>query len=476
MRFPSSATPFRLADLFIPEDLRRSVADHRRARSYVTTLLFGPPLALLPWLALGFFEPQTGILYWLTTAGFLVFYACPVALRLTGRFSLVTAVSIIHATFLLFLGVSQYDGVDSPFLLWLGILPLLAAFYVPDQRMRGATLGGIAVLALAFFASQLGGYRLDQHMLGSALDPLGMVTRFCVGIFVWTMSTYYAGVASMQQTALEHEIEGHRDAEVKLRHAMEQAARAHSLEAQLHHSQRLEALGTLAGGIAHEMNNALVPAVALTQIVARKFPEGSRERRNLETVLTGAERSRDLVKRILAVSRAEEQRPRERFDLAVILAETLRMAGASLPAPVRLEQEIPGTAIIEGDPTQLHQVILNLVTNAAQAIGDTAGTIAVRLSPAPGGGWLLSVADTGCGMDEATRARIFEPFFTTKADGRGTGLGLAVVQGVVREHGGDISVESAPGRGSRFDIRLPMRGVEPMSTVADTAAGAVNET
>jgi PAS domain S-box-containing protein len=229
-----------------------------------------------------------------------------------------------------------------------------------------------------------------------------------------------------------------------------------ALETQLQHAQRLEALGTLSGGAAHEINNALVPVIALTKLVAGKLAEDSRERRNLGLVVTGAERARDLLKQILAFSRKAERR-RESFDLAVVVQEALSMMRATAPATIRIEERIAPVPTLAGDPNQLHQIVVNIVTNAVHAIGDGMGTISVALAPDADGAHLrLSVTDTGCGMDEATKARIFEPFFTTKDVGKGTGLGLGVVHGIVEDHGGRIEVESAPGRGTRFDIVLPL--------------------
>jgi PAS domain S-box-containing protein len=233
-------------------------------------------------------------------------------------------------------------------------------------------------------------------------------------------------------------------------------------QAQLHHSQRLEALGMLAGGVAHELNNALVPVMALTKLVAGKLPDGSRERRNLDIVLLGAERSRDLVKKILAFSRREhEERRRESVDVGAVLQQALHLMRATLPASIRVEEEIAPTAPVAGDPNQLHQLIVNVMTNGAQAIGEAMGTIIVRLAPDSGGTQLrLSVIDTGCGMDDRTKSRIFEPFFTTKEVGRGTGLGLAVVHGMVKDHGGRIEVHSAPGQGTRVDVFLPVEAAD----------------
>jgi signal transduction histidine kinase len=240
-------------------------------------------------------------------------------------------------------------------------------------------------------------------------------------------------------------------------------AERRALERQVHHAQRLEALGTLAGGAAHEINNALVPVIALTKMMAVKQSEGSRERRNLDIILIGAERSRDLVKHILAFSRKEEaERPQgQSIDVGAVLGDTLKLMRATIPTSIRLEAEIAPVPAITGDPGQLRQVIVNLMTNAAHAIGQAQGTIRVSLRLEADGAQLrLSVEDTGCGMDEATAARVFDPFFTTKPPGEGTGLGLSVVHGIIKAHGGRVEVKSAPGQGSRFDIFLPVTPVQ----------------
>ena len=239
----------------------------------------------------------------------------------------------------------------------------------------------------------------------------------------------------------------------------------------LQHSQKLETLGTLASGVAHDLNNTLVPILALAKMVAKRLPDSSRDRQNLTTIIQAGERARDLVKQILAFSR-KEAATRERIDLAELGREALRMLRASVPSTIRIEQNIVAVPALFADAGQLHQVVTNLVTNAAHAIGDKIGAITVAIAPAPGtqisqateqpcvSAVRLSVSDTGCGIDSATLARIFEPFFTTKAVGEGTGLGLSMVQGIVTQHGGILTVESTPGEGTRFDIYLPALAAE----------------
>jgi signal transduction histidine kinase len=237
-----------------------------------------------------------------------------------------------------------------------------------------------------------------------------------------------------------------------------------SLEMQLHHAQKIEAMGTLAGGMAHDLNNAMVPLLALTKLAVRALPEGSRERRRLELVQRGAERASEVAAQMLAFSR-EENVDTSTIDLPAVLREAMELLRASLPATIRLQTHISPVPPVVANAGQLAQVIVNLVTNASQAIGGEMGVIDVSLGPAspPGrtaggkqGPWVrLAVSDTGCGMSDATRQRIFEPFFTTKEVGQGTGLGLSVVHGIVAAHGGTIEVSSRPGDGSRFDIFLP---------------------
>jgi signal transduction histidine kinase len=233
------------------------------------------------------------------------------------------------------------------------------------------------------------------------------------------------------------------------------------LEAHLQHTQRVEALGTLAGGVAHDLNNSLVPILALANLLRRKFDDGP-ERRNLELILQGASRARDLVKQILAFSRKDALK-HELFDLAATIREALRMLRASIPSSIRLESELEPVPPLLGDSGQLYQVVVNLITNAAQAIGEQPGTIHVGLREEGVDGaerLHLSVHDNGCGIPPEVLERIFEPFFTTKEVGKGTGLGLSVVHGIITAHHGKITVASRPGEGSTFHIHLPVSAAD----------------
>ena len=255
--------------------------------------------------------------------------------------------------------------------------------------------------------------------------------------------------------------------------------RQKELERQLLHSQKLEALGTLAGGVAHDLNNTLVPIVALSKLMLHDLPKDNPTRGDLEVVVRASERARDLVKQILAFSRKQDL-VKQDVDLAKVVREALQMLRASLPSTIEIIEQIGEVSLVFGDAGELHQVIINLVTNAAQAIGGEVGRIRVRLyqtSPQQssagtesGSRVCLAISDTGHGMDQATIERIFEPFFTTKGVGEGSGLGLAVVHGILTRHGGNIAVCSEPGEGSEFTFSLPAVSQQHTAAPFDTIA------
>ena len=258
-------------------------------------------------------------------------------------------------------------------------------------------------------------------------------------------------------------------------------AREKELQRQLLHSQKLEALGTLAGGVAHDLNNTLVPILALSKLAVEALPEGSGLHDDILTIYRASERARDLVKQILAFSR-KQNAAKQHVDLARVTRDALQMLRATLPATIQIADQILEVPRVLGDPGEMHQVIINLVTNAGHAIGSSLGKITVRLWGAAerepslageaGSVVCLSVGDTGCGMDQATLDRIFEPFFTTKSVGEGTGLGLSVVHGIVTRHGGRIEVRSTPGEGSKFTVALPAVGRSQTTADFETAAAA----
>ncbi len=264
-----------------------------------------------------------------------------------------------------------------------------------------------------------------------------------------------------------------RQASVALsRRRAEEALR--ETEQHLRQSQKMEAIGILAGGIAHDFNNVLSAIIGYTDLARSKVEPDSPVHRNLMHVLTAARRAAALVRQILTFSR-HNQSERKPLDMALVVKEALKLLRPSLPATIEINSEVrTGLGCVEADPTQIHQVLMNLCTNAAYAMRGKHGTLSVALKRAalsqqdaasfhsllPNDYIVLSVTDTGAGMDEQTKQRIFDPFFTTKPQGEGTGMGLAVVHGIVHGHGGEVRVESHPGQGSRFDVYLPVVGAE----------------
>jgi PAS domain S-box-containing protein len=242
-----------------------------------------------------------------------------------------------------------------------------------------------------------------------------------------------------------------------------------ALETQLAHTQRIEAIGTLAGGIAHDFNNILSAIIGYTELALYVSKDEEKRRKQMLEVLKAGQRAKDLVRQILSFSRHtdEEKKP---IELAPVIKEAVKMLRASLPATIQIVQDFKGDPdIVLADPTRIHQIVLNLCTNAHHAMLRSGGVLTLRLRSVQLNGAKLrsypelregkylvfTVSDTGHGMDRSIMERIFEPYFTTKEKGMGTGLGLAVVHGIVKGYGGAIRVKSTPGKGTTFDILLP---------------------
>ncbi len=242
------------------------------------------------------------------------------------------------------------------------------------------------------------------------------------------------------------------------------------LQTQLQQAQKMEAIGTLAGGIAHDFNNILAAILGYSELALLDIREESPAHMNLQEAIKASHRGKDLVKRILAFSRQDEQR-KKALNISDVVGETLKMVRALIPASIELKTRIDAqVGTVEADPTQIHQVILNLCTNAAHAIGEIGGLIVVSLERVglmeapervhseltPGAYARLTVADSGAGIPADLLGKIFEPYFTTKDSGQGTGIGLAVAHGIIKNHGGVVTAASQVGEGSTFSVYLPI--------------------
>ncbi len=241
------------------------------------------------------------------------------------------------------------------------------------------------------------------------------------------------------------------------------------LENRFRQAQKMEAIGTLAGGIAHDFNNILSAIVGYTEIALMDAVKDSELQTSLHQVLKAGSRAKSLVTQILAFSRQSEIEPKP-VKVTSIATEALKLLRASLPSSIEIRQDLQSNSAVMADPTHIHQILMNLCTNAGQAMQKKGGILNVLLTEvsldvelaaqypetAPGTFLKLSVGDTGHGMAPEIQERIFDPFFTTKEKSKGTGMGLSVVHGIVQGYGGAISVSSDPGKGSTFNIFLPV--------------------
>ncbi|MEN8141210.1 MAG: ATP-binding protein [Thermodesulfobacteriota bacterium] len=240
------------------------------------------------------------------------------------------------------------------------------------------------------------------------------------------------------------------------------------LEEQIAQSQKMEAMGTLAGGIAHDFNNILTGIIGFSELALLNDDCQGGLRQHIEEVLKGAHRAKELVRQILAFSRKSEHEKKP-LQVAKVVKEALQLLRSTIPSSVKIEQDIGCDRFAKADPVQILQVVMNLCTNAAHAMEENGGILRVALSEqevdgqgpgtkalAPGPYIRLAVQDNGRGMDGATLEKIFDPYFTTKEAGKGTGLGMAVVHGIVQSHQGDIFVHSEPGLGTSFQVYLPI--------------------
>jgi len=240
-------------------------------------------------------------------------------------------------------------------------------------------------------------------------------------------------------------------------------------EEKLLQSQKMDSIGTLAGGIAHDFNNILFALIGHTELLLNDFPDDGSTRDSLKAIYSSSLRARDLVKQILTFAR-QEKGELMMMKLQPIVKEALKLIRSTIPTTIVMHQSIQSDCgVVVADPTQIHQIFMNLATNAYHAMEENGGELTVtlkevqlgaeeRIDPdmTPGAYACLSVADTGKGMHKGVMDRMFEPFFTTKAQGKGTGLGMAVVHGIVKRLKGAIQVHSEPGRGTQIQVYLPV--------------------
>ncbi len=332
---------------------------------------------------------------------------------------------------------------------WLLATPLLATVLF-GRREGSWTIAAVVAIAI--------GYGVTLSTVGTT--PLVEAVSVGYDVTSWSatagslvfLAVLLVGAMGALQVGMATYAERVRSANVQLAAALLERER---LEATLVATAKARALGSLAAGIAHDLNNLLVP-ITVAGTAARDASHDRRQRDRLDLVLSAADRARLLARRVLAFS--DEGAPERRaVAVAPLVQDVVELVRASIPTGVAVLADVDGDAgDVVADPGEVQQVVMNLCTNAVRALTGTVGTLSVRLQrPTPRGPIVLEVADDGAGMDADTLTHAFEPYFTTHRDGDGTGLGLAIVRHLVDTLGGTITLESTPGRGTRCVVRLP---------------------
>ena len=308
-------------------------------------------------------------------------------------------------------------------------------------------------------------------MLGSVVIPL-IVAPVIISLFIITIKELRKSRMELDQKVAQRT----RELEDTYAQLRQEVMERKEIEKKLLHAHKMEAIGTLAGGIAHDFNNILSTILGYAQIAKHDAPPGSSFADDLDKVLIAANRAKDLVTQILAFSRQSNV---ERIPMKVqtLLKEALKMLRPSIPTTIKIKQDIdPDSKTIVADPTQVHQIIMNLCTNAYHAMEETGGLLSIELKTSvidteaqcmelqinPGEYVELSVRDTGSGIESDVIGKIFDPYFTTKEAGKGTGMGLAITYGIITDYGGTITVESVLGEGTTFHVFFPAADQESL--------------
>lgn len=312
-----------------------------------------------------------------------------------------------------------------------------------------------------------------------ALEVIDGAVKGNFEFFQWRHCRYDGSLFDAEVSLTRFDINGEPHVLVLIRditEKLETEKKIKAMENQLAQSQKMEAIGTLAGGIAHDFNNILSAVLGYTDLLKMSLPDDTKEFDYTAQIYQAGNRAKELVNQILAFSRQTKHELKP-VEIEIILKEVIKLLRSSLPSTIEIKQSIQGRSLIMGDPTRIHQILMNLCTNAAHAMQEKGGTLSIELKTIelsevlvshkitlkPGTYVQLCVSDTGHGIPPELRDRVFDPFFSTKERGQGTGMGLSVVHGIVESYKGAVSVSSERGNGSTFKILLPAieRRTEP---------------
>jgi signal transduction histidine kinase/ActR/RegA family two-component response regulator len=476
---------------FINDLVRKSISQIRVALilSSFFYALFGILDAIVaPELKLPLWTVRFGIV----CPTFLIIYLCTFSQRIIRYMqTLMMAAALIAGLGIVYMTMIGNALIMSTYYAGLMLVLMFSYSFVWMRFIRSTLCGWIIIIVYMITASWKSGLPLEIFANNAffcvSANLIGMA--MCYAFEYYNRRDYYLRHLLNQQhqevEAAKNELEERvSERTVMLATANEELRReveAHQrlawekqvLEGQLRHAQKMEAIGTLAGGIAHDFNNILAAIMGHCELSMMQLTDRKEAEASLMEVLNASHRAKDLVGQILAFSRQGESELKP-LQISIIMKEAMRLIKATLPATITIKQNIRATqSIVVADATQIHQIVINLCTNAAHAMESNGGTLTVALDDADinpqqdqetaaypnqletGKYVCLSVTDSGHGIPEYLMERIFDPYFTTKAKGVGTGLGLAVVRGIVQNHGGIIDVKSRSDQGTEFRVYLP---------------------
>jgi signal transduction histidine kinase len=450
------STIYHAIDWFIPASLRTDAATLGRARIFVFSHLFGPSLGQVLAVYLWQLDPNPGFAYWTIVALVTSFWTLPFALKLSGRLVPLAFTTVELLTFVTLFGSYQYGGVSSPFLPWLLNALLLAFFYLGDQpRLRYSVLALFSLNLLGFYAAYALTGAFPERVAIEDMSGLGIASVLSATVYMSMMALYYAYVVA-SQSALEREVQNHRATAIRLRQAKEEAEAADR--------QKSEFLAKMS----HALRTPLNAVIGYSEMLLEDAETGGRKEQHvadLRRINRAGRHLLSLVTDVLDLSKIEAgemELEREAFDLRSFIDDVVATC-----RPMVMErgndfclEYADNLGTVVGDATKLRQAVLNLLGNAAKFTKNGRVTLAVLRKSVAGDDWIsIAVRDTGIGIDQDKLPRLFQNFnqadASTASRYGGTGLGLALSQKLCRMMGGEITVESKPGRGSCFTIRMP---------------------
>jgi signal transduction histidine kinase len=463
-----------ITDWFIPDSLRTDAATLGRARIFVFSHLFGPSLGQSISVYLYILDPNPGAAYWTIVASITAFWTLPFWLKLTGRLTPLALFTVENLTFVTLFGSYHYGGVSSPFLPWLLNALLLLFFYLGDRpRLRYLVLALFALNVLGFYLAYAVNHSFPEHVPIAAMSGLGLTSVLSATVYMSMMALYYANVVA-SQSELEREVQNHRATAIKLREAKEEAEAANRAKSEF------------LAKMSHELRTPLNAVIGYSEMLLEDAEIDGRKQQqiaDLRRINSAGKHLLSLVTDVLDLSQIEAGKmdlSAQPFDLNTFIDDVVATC-----RPLVLDngndfivERGDGLGVIVSDATKLRQAVLNLLSNAAKFTNRGRVTLGATREKADGDWICIAVRDTGIGIRPEALPKLFQNFNQAEASTSsrygGTGLGLALSQKLCLMMGGEITVESEPGRGSCFTIRIPaMLPTNPRAAAssADIARG-----